>query len=200
MKDVVIVSACRTAIGAFGETLRDMNAATIGSVSMKAAVNRAGIDPATGLNAAGNAPVVFSLDFGNMEEPALTLHRIDEVTAAVILGQGAEGNREGVVRESAAISDSPFNRIESVHNSNQSEDTAALESAGDTLLQDLQARETFLFGALQIPSTLYGRDYFVGDEVTARYNDIERNLKITAATIRVQEGVENITIEVSNVA
>ena len=29
MKDVVIVSACRTAIGAFGGTLRDMNAATI---------------------------------------------------------------------------------------------------------------------------------------------------------------------------
>ncbi len=45
MKDVVIVSACRTAIGAFGGTLRDMNAATIASVTMKEAVNRAGIDP-----------------------------------------------------------------------------------------------------------------------------------------------------------
>jgi acetyl-CoA C-acetyltransferase len=46
MKDVVIVSACRTAIGAFGGTLRDVNAATIGSVTMKEAVKRAGIDPA----------------------------------------------------------------------------------------------------------------------------------------------------------
>jgi acetyl-CoA C-acetyltransferase len=46
MKDVVIVSACRTAIGAFGGTLRDMNAATIGSVTMREAVKRAGIDPA----------------------------------------------------------------------------------------------------------------------------------------------------------
>ncbi len=46
MKDVVIVSACRTAIGAFGGTLRDLNGATIASVTMKEAIKRAGIDPA----------------------------------------------------------------------------------------------------------------------------------------------------------
>ncbi len=46
MKDVVIVSACRTAIGAFGGTLRDMNSAVIGSVAMKEAIDRAGLDPA----------------------------------------------------------------------------------------------------------------------------------------------------------
>ncbi len=46
MKDVVIVSACRTAIGAFGGTLKDMNSAKIAAVTMKEAVKRAGIDPA----------------------------------------------------------------------------------------------------------------------------------------------------------
>jgi acetyl-CoA C-acetyltransferase len=46
MNEVVIVSACRTAIGTFGGTLRDMNGAAIASVTMKEAVNRAGIDPA----------------------------------------------------------------------------------------------------------------------------------------------------------
>jgi acetyl-CoA C-acetyltransferase len=45
MKEVVIVSACRTAIGAFGGTLKDLNGATIASVTMKEAVKRAGIDP-----------------------------------------------------------------------------------------------------------------------------------------------------------
>lgn len=158
-----------------------------------------GIDPATGLNAAGNAPLIFSLDFGNMEEPALTTHRIDEVTAAIILGQGAEDEREVIERTSAAATASAFNRIESVRNANQEEDTAALNAVGDAVLQDLQARETFFFGALQIPSTLYGRDYFVGDLVTARYGSIERNLKIVAATIKVQEGIESIAIEVSDV-
>jgi acetyl-CoA C-acetyltransferase len=47
MKDVVIVSACRTAIGAFGGALRDLNGARIASVTMKAAIERAGIDPAS---------------------------------------------------------------------------------------------------------------------------------------------------------
>ncbi len=43
MKAVVIVAACRTAIGAFGGSLRDLNGAQIGSVTMKEAVRRAGI-------------------------------------------------------------------------------------------------------------------------------------------------------------
>lgn len=47
MKDVVIVSACRTAIGTFGGALKDMNGAVLGSIVMKEAVNRAGIDAAT---------------------------------------------------------------------------------------------------------------------------------------------------------
>ena len=46
MKDVVIVSACRTAIGAFGGTLKNLNGATIASVTMKEAIKRAKIDPA----------------------------------------------------------------------------------------------------------------------------------------------------------
>ena len=46
MRDVVIVSACRTAIGEFGGSLRDSNAAIIASTVMKEAIQRAGIDPA----------------------------------------------------------------------------------------------------------------------------------------------------------
>ncbi len=45
MKDVVIVSACRTAIGAFGGSLREVNAAELAAVTMKEAVKRAGIQP-----------------------------------------------------------------------------------------------------------------------------------------------------------
>ncbi|MDQ5984428.1 MAG: 3-ketoacyl-CoA thiolase [Syntrophus sp. SKADARSKE-3] len=44
MDDVVIVSACRTAIGAFGGSLKNLNGATIASVTMREAVKRAGID------------------------------------------------------------------------------------------------------------------------------------------------------------
>ena len=46
MKEVVVVSACRTAIGAFGGSLKDLNGATIARTVMQAAVQRAGVDPA----------------------------------------------------------------------------------------------------------------------------------------------------------
>jgi acetyl-CoA C-acetyltransferase len=43
--DAVIVSGCRTPIGVFGGSLRDMHAARIAAVTMKEAINRAGIEP-----------------------------------------------------------------------------------------------------------------------------------------------------------
>ena len=45
MKKVVIVSACRTAIGSFGGTLKDVPAAELGALVVKEAVSRAGIKP-----------------------------------------------------------------------------------------------------------------------------------------------------------
>ena len=84
MKDVVIASACRTAIGAFGGTLKDLHAAKIASVAMQGAVQRAGIDPA----------VIDDVRFGCCLEPVDTMNvtRIaallagipDTVTAATI--------------------------------------------------------------------------------------------------------------------
>ncbi|NJN45865.1 MAG: acetyl-CoA C-acyltransferase [Candidatus Competibacteraceae bacterium] len=45
MRDVVIASACRTAVGAFGGSLKDSSGPVLGSVVMREAVKRAGIDP-----------------------------------------------------------------------------------------------------------------------------------------------------------
>ena len=44
MKDIYLVSCCRTAIGSFGGSLKDTPAAKLGSVVAKAAIERAGID------------------------------------------------------------------------------------------------------------------------------------------------------------
>ena len=84
MKDVVIVSACRTAIGAFGGSLRDTHAAALASVTMKEAIKRAGIDPAR----------IDDIRYGCCIEPAdaLNVTRVgallagipDTVTAATI--------------------------------------------------------------------------------------------------------------------
>lgn len=84
MKEVVIVSACRTAIGAFGGSLKDLNGAQIAKVTMQAAIERAGIDPA----------IIDDIRYGCCCEPvdALNVTRVaallagipDTITAATI--------------------------------------------------------------------------------------------------------------------
>ena len=44
-KEIVIASACRTAIGKFGGTLKDVPAVELGATVIKEAVNRAGLKP-----------------------------------------------------------------------------------------------------------------------------------------------------------
>ncbi len=75
MKDVVIASACRTAIGTFGGSLRDLNCAALGAVVMKEAVRRAGIDPA----------LIDDIRFGCCMEPtdALNVTRISALMAGI---------------------------------------------------------------------------------------------------------------------
>lgn len=87
MKDVVIVSACRTAIGTFGGTLRDSNGAYIASVTMKEAVKRAGItvdmiddvrygcclEPVDALNVARVGALMADIP---VSIPAVTINRV----------------------------------------------------------------------------------------------------------------------------
>ncbi len=158
-----------------------------------------GLNPATGLNGAGNTPVIFSLGAANMGAPSFSTNRVGEKTVAIVQGQGIQGDRANSIVTAAAATDSPWNAIEATFNANEEAAAAGLAALGAAKLEELQARETFAFDVLQQPGTLYGRDYFVGDLVTARYLTFERSIKIIAMTIEVIGGVENLTAELSNV-
>jgi acetyl-CoA C-acetyltransferase len=102
MKDVVIVSACRTAVGSFGGSLKDSNCATLGSVVMKEAVKRAGIDPAG----------IGDVRFGCCMEPADTLNvarvsalmaGIPEGVTAVTINRVCISGMEAVISGAAMI-------------------------------------------------------------------------------------------------
>lgn len=75
MKNVVIVSACRTAIGAFGGSLRESHAARLAAVTMKEAVKRAGIEPG----------MIDDVRFGCCLEPgdALNVARVGALLAGI---------------------------------------------------------------------------------------------------------------------
>lgn len=87
MREVVIASAVRTAIGTFGGALKDVPAADLGAIVIKEAVNRAGIKPelvnevvmgnviqaGLGQNVARQATVKAGLP---IEIPAMTLNMV----------------------------------------------------------------------------------------------------------------------------
>ena len=45
MKEVVVVSAVRTAVGTFGGSLRDLPAVELGGIVIQSAIERAGLNP-----------------------------------------------------------------------------------------------------------------------------------------------------------
>lgn len=75
MKDVVIASACRTAIGSFGGTLKDIHAYKIASAAMKEAIKRAGI----------SVGVINDVRFGCCFDPynALNVTRVAALDAGI---------------------------------------------------------------------------------------------------------------------
>jgi len=87
MREAVIVSAVRTAVGSFGGSLKDVSAAELGAIVIREAVKRAGIQPADvdevymgnvvqaglGQNVARQAAVKAGIP---VEKPAVTLNMV----------------------------------------------------------------------------------------------------------------------------
>ncbi len=102
MKDVVIVSACRTAIGAFGGTLRDSHAAYIAAAAMKEAVKRAGIDPAI-IDDVRFGCCIEPADALNVSRVAALLAGIQETSTAVTINRVCISGMEAVLSGMAMI-------------------------------------------------------------------------------------------------
>ena len=102
MKEVVIASACRTAIGTFGGTLKDSHAATIAAVTMKAAVERAGIDPAL-IDDVRYGCCMEPVDTLNVTRIAALMAGIPESVTAVTINRVCISGMEAVISGMAMI-------------------------------------------------------------------------------------------------
>jgi hypothetical protein len=139
-----------------------------------------------GFNVDRRETVTFAPELGNMASPDYTHSRTEEATVVNVLGQGEGRARRQLIRESDARLDSPWNDIEvSVNASGESQTFDALSTAGDEKLEELAARESFKFEVLQTASLRYGRDYWMGDTVTAKFGGRVRYKKLTEARIVV---------------
>lgn len=106
MKEVVIVGSARTAIGAFGGSLRDVPVVKIGALVIKEALKRAGLRPKVGDKLKGYAPKALK-DAGLTDlersyydwDEALREIQVDEVIMGNVLqgGQGQNTARQATI-------------------------------------------------------------------------------------------------------
>lgn len=98
LKEVVIVSAVRTAVGQFGQSLKDVPAMELGAIVISEALKRAGLRPSRKKDAA-HAPVVFKgetttdlEDRYYVFDPSLKEVDIDEVRMGTVVQAGLGQN------------------------------------------------------------------------------------------------------------
>lgn len=160
----------------------------------------AGLDHTTGLNAAGNIPVIFSLGFGNMRLPVYRDSRLNESNRIFLLGEGAEAEREiYVANDALAQADSPVNLRETSRDA-RNEVTAGLTSKGAEALAEYKRRQSLSLTFRSTLATQYGRDFFKGDLVTCQYKEIQMDKKITSVTIQAKTPkAETIELEFADI-
>lgn len=143
-----------------------------------------------------SSTVLFAVELGNMGSPRFRQRRLAENTVAIVTGQGQGSDRETAVRTGDNYS--VTNNIEMLVDARDvaAGDTDGLNTRGDRALDEARAVDEFLFDVLQVPSTLYGRDYFLGDLVTVRspYTGSDVTQKIERVTVAVDENGRDIGV------
>jgi hypothetical protein len=145
--------------------------------------------------------VVFSEGYGNMAEPRLEVRRSHVRNAALVAAYGEAAARYTVWRtDAASIALSPWGRREVLVDAREVDDGNATAAAdkGDAALAENRATVGFSFKPLQSPGSLYGKNYFLGDLVTARYQGVDYDRKIQSVTI--SNGRMGQTVDVQTVA
>lgn len=148
----------------------------------------------------GLIPHIFGTEYGNVTSPTYVHSRTEEITAISVQGSGEEAARN--VRVVVGITDeSPYNDIELARDARNESTNEAMDAVGRAELERNAPGVNFTFNVLETPSSVYGRDFAVGDLVTAQMRILDRNnvehlltvdKKITEVRITVAEGQESI--------
>ena len=150
-----------------------------------------GLDPSTGLNSAGNAPVIFSLERGNISSIDRIFNRLSEANVVTVTGDGDGATVAVEVRTGTSVVDSPWNKREVCRP--QSGFVSEMQIYGDSVLEELSAKDVITFVPLLQPKCMYGKHYFLGDRISVLFKGIYYSLRlysITNSNISKQENIQ----------
>lgn len=144
----------------------------------------------------GLNPVILSPDTGSLTSVEYGTDYSDEITYAYVGGQGEESARAvGEATDAVRATLSPFARIESWGQNNNSADSAALTDDADAAVRAGRPRVLFEGRVnADAPGATYGRDYGFGDVVTAQAFGVNVDCRIDAVSVSVGPDRESISI------
>jgi hypothetical protein len=157
-----------------------------------------GLDPNTGLNAFGNAPVIFALDFGNVQSAEFLDDSSTMKNIVYVMGDGELSLQNvDVVADTDSMSLSPWNTCEIARPGQGQEYYYQREAIGREVLEEMKRKKVIEFTPLQQPSCLYGLHYKYGDKVSVMFEDEEKYMKLIEVEHDLSSGFEDITMEFS---
>lgn len=142
-----------------------------------------------------SADIVFSVEKANMKNPTYSRERLSEATVAL-----AGGRETGSDRRVRVVTSQDYdwnNDIEIFVNATHIETENGLDDYANSRLETYRSKETFSFEVAQTPSTVYRRDYDLGDLVSVLnpFTGETRVQKITAVYLGVDNSGETLKFE-----
>ena len=153
-----------------------------------------GLDPTTGLNAAGYPPVIFDLMLNNVSQMTYSHRRSNSCNLVVTTGQGQyTGRAVGTAIDMTDIDGRRLNQREMTRNANTQDDAASLVTLAEEWLSRGGAVEDLDFVPYLTPSTLYGVHFWLGDRVTARFAGQEYHKRLSSVNLTVDRKGETFS-------
>lgn len=145
--------------------------------------------------ASSAAPVVFSPTKNNMNQPVTISDRLEERTKVYVGGDGADAARNILaVVNNARIADSIYNKREKYVDSRKIDPFAAVPppygidqatEEGQRYLKELGIRRPFTFILTENKNTQYGKDFDLGDLVSAAFGATLEDFQVRQIEINV---------------
>lgn len=132
-------------------------------------------------------PVIFSTDFGNINNQTLTDSRLDYKNTAFVAGQGEGADRATVWVNEGDITETGLARREIFIDARDVEQTSNLPARGKDKLGELAPVYT-VEGTIRPYNTFrFEQDYNLGDQVTITFNDIGNQVSLDTRITEVSE-------------
>lgn len=173
----------------------DIRLVGIGPAEFEFRVAQVGVDRRVG-NPDFRAPVIFSLEHGNMRQPRYIEDALDEITDVWVGGQG-EGKARIMhqVQDLIRIAASPWNRREVFIDARDASAITTLEARGQKILEARGPIVDLSFGITQTEACKYKHDWDLGDLITAIYRDVQKDYRIESVLVIVDNrGVESLEL------